>query len=79
MSYEYRDFPDATKECCLCHRYDCSGPDEKWLHLLTVETDGGYSPAIGYRCLSEIFANGEFAKPETDYVWQNNRIGGAHR
>lgn len=65
MSYAYYDHPDITHQCCLCKRFDCSGPDEKWLHLLTVETDGGYRPAIGHKCLSEMYANGEFAKLET--------------
>lgn len=64
MSFEFRPYPDATGQCALCKRFDCSKGDEPWLHLLTIETDGGYTPAIGHNCLRAIFANSAFGKPQ---------------
>jgi hypothetical protein len=64
VSFEFRPYPDATQQCALCKRFDCSKGDEPWLHLLTIETDGGYTPAIGHNCLRAIVANSAFGKPQ---------------
>lgn len=57
MSFVFLDTPDITGQCAMCKHHDCSKQGEKWVHFTTIETDGGYSPAIGMRCLRMLFDN----------------------
>jgi hypothetical protein len=54
MSFEYRNFPDITGLCALCRRYDGGAP---FLHLLSIATEGEYTPAICNRCVEHMFNN----------------------
>jgi hypothetical protein len=63
MSFEYRNFPDITNMCALCRRDDGGAP---YLHLLSIATEGEYTPAICNRCVEHMFNNWpNKPKPET--------------
>jgi hypothetical protein len=63
VSFEYRNFPDITNMCALCRRDDGGTP---YLHLLSIATEGEYTPAICNRCVEHMFNNWpNKPKPET--------------
>jgi hypothetical protein len=66
VSFEYRNFPDITNMCALCRRDDGGTP---YLHLLSIATEGEYTPAICNRCVEHMFNNWpNKPKPEVKVV-----------